>query len=68
MEVGALCPCGCFNGCMVSQHSQKSDPGCSKHVGSVLGEGKLFSANCGKMNMTLRGYLYETILYKSFSN
>lgn len=53
MEVGALCLCGCFNGCMVRQHFQKSDPDCSKHVGNVPGEGKLLSANCGKMNMNL---------------
>lgn len=68
MEVGVLFLCGCFYGCMASQHSQKSDPDCSKHIGNVPGEGKLLSASCSKMNTNLRRCLNEIILYKSFNN
>lgn len=65
MEVRVLCLRGCFYGCMVIQHSKKSDLDCLKHVVIDPGEGKLHSASCGKTNMSLRRYLYQFVLYKS---
>lgn len=68
MGVGVLCLCACFYGCIVREHSQKSDPDCSKPVGSVSRGEKLFSARCGKTNVNLRRCLKEIMLYKYFND